>query len=571
MEYQLESTVKVAGERSSPLHLSVSPLYFVGVDCVGAHNHAFRNRPPINEKGARIFSMHLRHDFTRSSGVLLPITMLHGPYGIGVIGAEAMEFIDFLSDAGFHAWQILPVEHTDMCSSPYKSVSAFAGEPMLIDPRMLLDMGLISQEELSLRAEGLSVDSIDYTLVREKQWTLLRTAFSRLTSKPYLSFKPAWLDNYALFMALKHRFENLAWYDWPDDDLRRHNVKALNSIKAELRDEIAFFKFVQWLFDEQWSKLKEYAVKHGVSIIGDMPIYISENSADVWSHRSLFEVDTDGNFIAVGGVPPDYFNTDGQLWGNPTYNWSLMKKNGYKWWVDRVRAAVNRYDIIRLDHFRGFESYWRIPAGASTAKEGKWVKGPGMSLFKALKDALGDLPLIAEDLGVIDDNVKELLKESGFRGMHVLQFGFLGDEVHLPHSFTKYSVAYTGTHDNTTLLAWMFELTPEDRERALFYLGFNGDWSAGGPNCAISKAWIRALFISTASLVIIPIQDFLGYGSDARTNIPGTSEGNWRFRIRYEALREIDIGFYAALNKAYSRDNSAEPPIAENEKWRIGV
>ena len=515
-----------------------------------------------------VHKMQLRHDFPRSSGVLLPVSMLHGPFGIGVIGEEALEFIDFLSASGFHAWQILPVENTGTCFSPYKCVSAFAGEPMLIDPRMLLDMGLITAGELSSRVKGVSDDHIDYELVREKQWRLLRAAFSRLEGKPYSKFKPFWLSNYSLFMALKHRFGDTPWFVWPDEDLRSHNPPALRRASEELSDEIAFHCFVQWLFNEQWTKLKEYAAKHGISIIGDMPIYVSEDSAEVWSRRVLFSADSDGTFKAIGGVPPDYFNPDGQLWGNPIYNWSLMKKEGYKWWITRIKAVLERYDIIRLDHFRGFESYWRIPADAVSAKEGEWVKGPGMSLFRVLEEALGELPLIAEDLGDIDDDVKNLLKDSGFRGMSVLQFGFLGDESHLPHSFNKYSIAYTGTHDNTTLLAWMFELSPEDRQRALFYLGFEGDWSAGGPNCAINKAWIRALFMSTASLVIIPIQDMLGYGADARTNIPGTPEGNWRFRIRAGALGEIDAGFYAKLNKAYGRDNSAAMAV-ESGKLKV--
>ena len=502
-------------------------------------------------------NMQLRHDFPRSSGVLLPVPMLYGPFGIGVIGAEAMEFVDFLQIAGFHAWQILPVEHTGMCSSPYKCISAFAGEPMLIDPRMLSELGLITPEELAARSEGMSLDYIDYELVREKQWTLLRAAFSRLSGKPYSSYKPFWLDNYVLFMAIRHHFDDAAWYDWPDENLRNHNAEAVRNAKKELSSEIAFYKFVQWIFHQQWLKLRTYAAGRGISIIGDMPIYVSEDSAEVWSKRSLFDTDPEGNFVAVGGVPPDYFNADGQLWGNPVYNWKLMAKDGYKWWIDRIKAAMGRYDIIRLDHFRGFASYWRIPAGAVSAKEGKWVEGPGMPLFTALERSLGDLPLIAEDLGVVGKDVKELLKESGFRGMHVLQFGFLGDETHLPHSYTKYSIAYTGTHDNTTLLAWMFEMSPEDRERALFYLGFDGQWSQGGPNCAISKAWIRTLFMSSASLVVVPVQDMLGYGADARTNIPGTPEGNWRFRIRADALRDIDAGFYSALNKAYSRNNMA--------------
>ena len=499
----------------------------------------------------------LRHDFPRSSGVLLPVPMLYGPYGIGVIGEEATEFIDFLRTAGFHAWQILPVEHTGVCTSPYKCVSAFAGEPMLIDPGMLLEMGLITKDELSVRSEGMSISQVDYELVREKQWTLLKAAYSRLDgSKPYSDFNPFWLDNYALYMAIKNHFEDIPWYMWPDEGLRSHEAGAIRQAEAELSNEIDFHKFVQWIFDKQWSSLKDYAAERGISIIGDMPIYVSEDSADVWSRRALFDADPEGNFLAIGGAPPDYFNPDGQLWGNPVYNWALMKKEGYEWWINRVRASTERYDIIRLDHFRGFESYWRVSADATSARDGKWTKGPGMSLFNALKNSLGDLPLIAEDLGVIDDKVTGLLKESGFRGMRVLQFGFLGDEIHLPHNYTKYSVAYTGTHDNTTLLAWMFELAPNDRERALFYLGFDGDWTAGGPNCAINKSWIRALFMSAASLVIVPIQDLLGYGSDARTNIPGIPEGNWRFRIRRDAMRDIDIGFYAALNKAFYRDNA---------------
>jgi len=485
--------------------------------------------------------------------------MLHGPYGIGNIGAVAYEFIDFLHEACFHAWQILPVEHTGMCSSPYKCVSAFAGEPMLIDPDMLLEAGLVTQDDLAERVRGMRSGYVDYELVRMKQWALLRAAFSRLKERPYSGFEPIWLENYALYMAIKHRFGNAPWYEWPDGGLRGHDVRSVRRAKEELRDEIEFHRFVQWLFDEQWSKLKEYAAARGVTIVGDMPIYVSEDSAEVWSQRALFNANRDGKFQAVGGAPPDYFNPDGQLWGNPAYNWNLLKKDGYQWWINRLKAAIERYDVIRLDHFRGFESYWRIPSGAATAREGKWAKGPGIALFKAMEDAVGELPVIAEDLGNIDVKVENLLKQSGFRGMRVLQFGFMGGDTHLPHSFTKYNIAYTGTHDNTTLLAWMLELDPGSRERALFYLGFDGDWSAGGPNCAIVKACVRALFMSAASLVVIPIQDLLGYGADTRTNIPGTPEGNWRFRITDGALAKIDSGFYAALNKAHSRDNAAAP------------
>jgi len=482
--------------------------------------------------------------------------MLNGPFGIGVIGTEAMAFINFLSECGFHAWQILPVEHLGMCGSPYKSISAFAGEPMLIDPRMLYNMGLVTGDELAERAEGMNNDYVDYKLVREKQWALLRKAFSRLEGAPYSGYRPFWLENYALYMALKNRFDEAPWYEWPDADLRGRNTEAINRAKEELRDEIDFYRFVQWIFGKQWRLLRKHAAECAISIIGDLPIYVSEDSAEVWSRRTLFDADADGNFCAVGGAPPDYFNPDGQLWGNPVYNWQHMERNGFRWWINRVKAALKRYDIIRLDHFRGFESYWRIPAGAGTAREGKWVKGPGIALFRALEESLGDLPIIAEDLGVIDEAVENLLRETGFRGMRVLQFGFMGDDWHLPHRYSEDCVAYTGTHDNTTMLAWIYELSPKARERALFYVGYEGDWAAGGPNCGINKTWIRTLFMSAASLVIVPIQDMLGYGADTRTNIPGTPEGNWSFRVHAEALTQIDKKFYTAMSKAYFRDNT---------------
>jgi len=495
--------------------------------------------------------------YTRSAGVLLPVTTLHGPFGIGVLGPEAYEFIDFLSIAGFRAWQILPVEHTAMCSSPYKCVSAFAGEPMLIDPRALLEMELITEEELSERAEGLSEHWVDYELVREKQLILLKAAYSRLNgSRPHARFKRDWLENYSMYMAIKDSCDGMPWYDWPDMDIRRYKKTALTRIKKELSGEIDFYKFVQWLFHEQWNKLRKYAGERGVSLIGDMPIYVSEDSAVVWGKRELFDVDPEGNFTAVSGVPPDYFNPDGQLWGNPIYNWKLMKKEGFTWWISRLKAATERYDLVRLDHFRGFESYWRIPASSTTAKKGRWVKGPGMSLFKAMQAALGNLPVIAEDLGDIDSGVERLLKRTDFRGMRVLQFSFLGDDYHLPHNYTQFDVAYTGTHDNTTLLAWMFELDPEIREQALDYIDFVGDWTVGGPNCAINKAWIRALLMSGASIAVVPIQDLLGYGADTRTNIPGTAEGNWRFRIGAGALGQIDAGYYKALIKKSCRNNA---------------
>ena len=497
----------------------------------------------------------LSRKYPRSSGILMPVTSLHGPYGIGVLGFEAREFIDFLCDAGFHAWQILPVEHAGMCNSPYKCVSAFAGEPMLIDPRMLLEMGLINEDELYERRNEVSDLFVDYDIVRHKQWQLLRTAFSRAADVDYKNFNPFWLDEYALYVSIMLQNDNKPWFDWSDDGLRAHDKEAVKKFRQEHNDELEFHRFVQWVFDKQWSSLREYAKERGVSLIGDMPIYVSENSVDVWSRRELFDADANGNFAAIGGVPPDYFTPDGQCWGNPIYNWKLLEKENYKWWVDRLSAVLSRYDVVRLDHFRAFDSYWRIPGTSDTARNGKWVPGPGMSLFKALKKAFGDfsLTVIAEDLGIIDSDVEELLKETGLRGMRVLQFGFLGDPVHLPHNFPEESVAYTGTHDNTTLLAWIFALDAEDRKKALFYSGFEGDWYIGGPNCEVVKSWMRTLFMTSSSLAIVPIQDLLGYGGDTRIKTPGVPSGNWRFRIREGVLRDIDISFYRDLHKSYER------------------
>jgi len=502
--------------------------------------------------------MAIKRKYPRSSGVLMPMTSLHGPFGIGVMGTEAMEFIDFLCNAGFHAWQVLPVEQASMyCSSPYSCLSAFAGEPMFIDPRMLHEMGLITDSDLYERMEDMNNESVEYEFVRNKQQKMLRIAFSRRTDDSYMKFNPFWLNEYALFISLKYYNDQEAWFQWKDKGLRSHDEATLRKYRKLLNEDIEFHKFVQWLFDIQWRDLRSYAKKRGISIIGDMPIYLADDSAEVWSNRELFNADENGKFSLIGGVPPDYFSPDGQRWGNPIYNWEIMEKDNYKWWISRLKASLKRYDVVRLDHFRGFESYWCLPGGAKTAKWGKWIKGPGISLFKALEEALGDLSLsvIAEDLGIIGKDVEKLIKDSGFRCMRVLQFGFDDVGVHLPHNFPEESTAYTGTHDNTTFLSWIFSLDPEDREKALFYTDFNGDWTIGGPNCPVMKSWMHTLFMTRSSIVIVPIQDLLGYGADTRINTPGTPSGNWCFRIREGVLNEIDSGFYRALHEAYQRED----------------
>jgi 4-alpha-glucanotransferase len=499
--------------------------------------------------------------FTRSSGVLMPVMMLHGPFGIGVLGEEAYEFIDFLHRGGFRTWQVLPVEQTGDCFSPYRTISAYAGEAMMIDPRMLFEMGLVTQDELHERAEGTSDDYVNYELVRVKQRKLLQTAYSRLKGQPYSEFKPFWLNDYALYMAISQQYEFRPWHMWPEKALRAHEAEALRDFTKTHSDDINFYKFVQWLFDKQWSEMKTYAAERNVTIVGDMPIYVSCDSVEVWSRRDLFDTDIDGKYPAVGGVPPDVFSQDGQRWGDPVYNWGLIKKENYKWWIDRVRGSSERYDLVRIDHFRAFARYWSIPAESPTARKGKWVVGPGIELFEAMEKALGTLPVIAEDLGILGNDVYQLLSDTGFRGMRIMHFGFSeNDDYHNPHSYTQYHVAYTGTHDNTTTLARMFEMSDDERERLLLYLGFEGDWTQGGPNSPIIKAWIRSLFTSSASLTVIPIQDLLGYGADTRTNTPGTVGDNWQFRIRCGALNEIDTEYYARLNKATFRTSSPTPP-----------
>ena len=473
------------------------------------------------------------------------------------MGIEAKEFIDFLGRAGFHSWQVLPVEHTGSCNSPYSGMSAYAGEPMLIDPRMLLEMGLITEDELHERMHDMNDTYVEYEIIREKQWKLLKTAYNRNTDKSYTIYNPFWLEEYALFISIKQHFDNEAWFNWKDAGLRSRDEKTLEEYRQKLSEEIEFNKFVQWLFNVQWKILRDYAAERKISIIGDMPIYVSADSAEVWSRLELFDGDKDGNFAAIGGVPPDYFTPDGQCWGNPIYNWELLKSENYEWWINRMKASLERYDVVRLDHFQGFKSYWRIPGDALTAKKGTWAEGPGMSLFSKLEEELGDLSLsiIAEDLGLIEKEVQEFFEESGFRGMRVMQFGFMGDEYHLPHNYPEGSAAYTGTHDNTTLISWFFDLSHEDREKALFYTGFMSDWTIGGPDSPIIKTWMRLLFSTSASLAVVPIQDLLGYGADTRINTPGTADGNWRFRIREGVLDEIDTAYYMQLHKTFQRED----------------
>ena len=473
----------------------------------------------------------------RKSGVLMHISSLYGPYSTGGFGKEAMEFVDFLVECGFSYWQVLPFCMVDEYNSPYKSYSSFSGNLFFIDLRSLYDEGLLTAEELR-DAEQKSPYLCEFDRLRTERFALLYKAAMRVTDRSEIDLavtNDSYLDAYCHFMAHKAANNDLPWHDWTI---------------AEIDTDVLFtWKFTQYTFLKQWGKVKAYANSKGVKLIGDIPIYVALDSADVWSSPNQFKLDKDGYPTHVAGVSPDYFSADGQLWGNPLYNWAEMKKDGYKWWCDRIKHMSVLFDAVRIDHFRAFESYWSIPASAATAKEGKWIKGPGMPFIKAIKAAAGDTQIIAEDLGDITPEVYKLVKDSGFPGMKVFQFGFLSDDnsTHLPHNYPNNCVAYTGTHDNNTLLGYLWELDDATRQRMLAYCGHKGDWGTG------CESIIRTVMASHAGLVMFPIQDLLGYGRDTRLNTPGRADGNWAYRITKEQLNTVDRNRFKNLNMLYHR------------------
>lgn len=473
----------------------------------------------------------------RKSGVLMHISSLFGEYSVGSFGKEAKYFIDFLSDCGFSYWQVLPFCMADKYNSPYQSYSAFAGNPYFIDLNELYDKGLLTQNELEEHRQQ-NPYVCEYESLHDTRFELLKTASERVENRKeiesFINENPHLLK-FCEFMAHKAANDELPWTEWKKD---------------KIDEEILFaWKFIQYEFFHQWSKIKSYANQKGIRIVGDIPIYVSFDSCDVWSNQKQYYLNKDGNPTLVAGVPPDYFSEDGQLWGNPLYNWKEMKKDSYKWWCDRIEHMSKLFDAVRIDHFRGIESYWAVPADAKTAKEGSWKKGPGMNLIKKIKEVAGDTQLIAEDLGDITPQVHKLVKNSGFPGMRVFQFGFLsdGDSLHRPHNYPKNCVAYTGTHDNNTLLGYLWEMDESTRLNVLKYCGHSGDWQSG---CG---SMIRSVFSSHADLVMLPIQDLLGFGSDTRLNTPGRAEGNWQFRITCEQLDSIDRNHFRELNRMYSR------------------
>ena len=521
----------------------------------------------------------------RESGILMPVSSLPGPYGIGCFGAEALKFVDFLAAAGQHIWQLLPLSPTGYGDSPYQSCSAFAGNPYFIDLDALKADGLLTAAQLKAEPWGTDPLSVDYGTLYTSRYKVLRAAYAAWREKyagrfgcahyypdDYYAFtltNESWLNDYALYMALTTANGMKSWAEWPRE-YRLRDAGALAEFAAGQEEEIGFWKFLQYEFAVQWKKVKDYANEKGIKILGDIPIYVSADSVDAWVGGELFELDAQGGFARVAGCPPDYFSADGQLWGNPLYNWPYHKQTGYAWWVRRVRHALGIYDLLRIDHFRGFDTYWAIPAGSSTARTGKWENGPGMDLFRALEAALGKLPIIAEDLGDLVPSVRKLLADSTFPGMKVLQFAFGGgDNEYLPHNHVKNSVVYPGTHDNTTLTDWWVNAAPaKEKANAAAYLHLTpckptAKEVASVRTDAARIALLRAALGSVADRAIIPMADWLGLGAEAHLNTPGKLGGNWAWRAAAGFDTAQLAGRIEAECAVYCR---AKEPVEKEEK-----
>ncbi len=467
----------------------------------------------------------------RSCGVLLPLFSLPSEHGIGTLGRAAYEFVDFLAGAGQSWWQILPVGPAGSGDSPYQSFSSFAGNAYFIDLDLLAEDGLLTEGEIAAASRGSDVQCVDYDALRKSRMPLLRLAAQRGLERGGGDFtgfcrsNAGWLSDFALYMALKEHFGGSAWYEWPED-IRLRRPEAVERCGLALRESTQIYAYVQYLFYRQWDALRAYAHGHGIGIIGDMPIYVALDSADVWAEPEFFLLDEKNVPVEVAGVPPDYFSADGQLWGNPLYDWEAMRRDGYGWWIRRVDGASRLYDMLRIDHFRAFESYWAVPRSSKSAKQGRWRQGPGMDLVGRLTAWFGGVQFIAEDLGVLTPEVHKLLSDSGLPGMKVLEFAFdpasLSD--YLPHRYTENCICYAGTHDNNTLRGWIDEEKPETLDFACEYLGAD---SSG-----LADAVLRAGMRSRAGLFVAQMQDWLGLGADARMNTPGTVGGNWSWRMK---------------------------------------
>lgn len=498
----------------------------------------------------------------RASGILLHVTSLPGPHGVGDLGPAAYRWIDQLVQARQSWWQILPLGPTGYADSPYQCFSAFAGNPTLISLESLVDDGLLLESELP--REKSAAGEAEFDRARDLKLAATAQAWKRfagshetaaseahpLSAESFERFcheEAGWLDAFALFVALKQKHSGTAWWDWPLED-RIYDAKTAKTKSATLADAVKLVQFQQFLFLQQWHRLREYAHANGVRLIGDMPIFIAGDSADVWSRPELFQLDKDRRPTFVAGVPPDYFSTTGQLWGNPLYDWKKHRETGYKWWIDRFRTTLQMVDLVRLDHFRGFEAYWSVPAADKTAEHGKWIAGPGEDMFIAVKAALGTLPVIAEDLGVITPEVTALRKSFGLPGMRILQFAFGGaqEDRFFPHYYLDHhTVVYTGTHDNETTVGWFKNLKPSEQKLLDDYC----------PGAATDPAWglMRLAWASVADLAVAPLQDVLRLGNEARMNLPGRTEGNWRWRLDPALLKDKLLNDLASLTEVYQR------------------
>lgn len=508
-------------------------------------------------------------EWTRVSGILLHPTSFPGRFGIGDLGNEAHGFVDWLVSAGQKVWQTLALGPTGYADSPYASFSALAGNPLLISPDRLAEDGDLSPQDL-VDPPPFPAERVDFGWVIDYKTGLLHRAarrfFERAPAQRRAQFdqfchdNQRWLDDFALFMAVKAEHELVIWTQW-EESIALRRPEALAHWRDKLAGEIRFHKYAQFQFFHQWQALRHYANGRGVQIMGDIPIFVAHDSADVWAHPELFYLDERGQPTIVAGVPPDYFSATGQRWGNPIYRWDLLERDGYRWWIERVRQTFELVDLLRIDHFRGFEAYWEIPASEPTAVVGRWVKGPGAKLFHALKNALGELPIVAEDLGVVTPGVVALREQFGFPGMKVLQFAFDSDTTnpYLPFNLDHDCVIYTGTHDNDTIRGWYASISEKKRDKVRLYMGIDGH--------DINWDLIRLALSSVADMAIVPLQDVLSLGTEARMNLPGEPSGNWQWRYRRGALTDLPAQRLRTLNELYGRQGLKRDKVGNVGDW----
>lgn len=499
--------------------------------------------------------------FNRSAGLLMSVSSFPSPFGIGCFTADVDMFVDMAVDMGFHWWQLLPITTIGLGNSPYSGISTYAGNYLYVSPIELFKKGLITVDELENAKYKGEPYLVDYEFAKDNMTRVLNLAYERITPEyrkgmnAFYEEEKDWLDDYALYMTSVKHF-GAEWYKW-DSPLANREPSRLDEVRREFARDIDFYVFEQYEFFSEWYEVKRRANAHGVKIIGDLPFYVATDSADVWANKEFFLLDEKNVPTAIAGVPPDAFASDGQVWGNCLYDFDKMEKDGFSWWRKRVKHCFKMYDALRLDHFRAFHTYFAIPYGDTTAKNGAWREGPQDKLLDLIREDNPSALFIAEDLGQIDNACRKYIDSTGIPTMRVFQFGFDGTPgVHLPYNYQSSNVAYTGTHDNNTTLGWLYELNEGARNYALKYCGFEGaGWASGGPSCASTKAIIKTVVASSAVLAIFPVQDLLGYGGDTRMNIPGVAEGNWRYRLPFELMLTVDRDFFLDVNNTYGRNN----------------